>query len=176
MLKIKLPELFENGVTCQKIHVPQDFLERLEILNFRDTNEKYNDNNAPLLSLQVPEDITKFLIDFLSEYEKPFTQIYGDFLQRQFCVHSYRQHDGLEWHNDSSHNYPMNHILYLGDLDWHESFGGYLSIKNKSKVTNILPEHGTLVSLLNWNPFFFHKVEKLLVPLKRYSLMCKSGY
>jgi hypothetical protein len=176
MLKINLTELFENGFTYQKIQTPCEILEVISKLNFQDTNEKYNDSNAPLLTLQVPENIQEFFIKLLNEYEEPFTQIYGNFLQRQFCLHSYRQGDGLEWHNDASRNFPINHILYLGDETWHESFGGHLSIKNNHKIQKIFPENGTLVSILNWNPLFLHKVEKMKLPLKRYSLMCKSGY
>jgi hypothetical protein len=177
MKSLSIKDLFETGVSFQTVSVPSDLAYNAESLGFQDTHEKYNDSNSPLLSVDKNLEIIKFWLDFIDQYEKPFVDIFGLFTTRLYCAHLYRQGDGLEWHSDCSSKFPLNHILYLGESEWHRSYGGYLSVRKEgSQAVEILPVHGTLVSLLNWNPLFQHKVERLKIPLKRISLMLKSGY
>jgi len=174
---LSLDALFDDGYCVQKVSVPPQLYESVQKLEYMDSGEKYADSTAPLSFTGVVQPCVAFWDELLPIYCKPFTDHYGAFKDTQYCVSSYRVGDGLAWHQDRTPRYPLNHILYLGAENWIREFGGYLAVGRGTGVAHeIMPEHGTLVTLLNWNPFIWHLVAKLNVPVPRYSVMAKSGY
>jgi hypothetical protein len=124
-----------------------------------------------------------------SEYFSWFPKLYGSFTHRTIMAHKYNKDDGMGWHYDVTDATLLLNILYLTDDTWNLEDGGYLEVGHcnitgkgipikdtvESKI-KILPNHGTLVTISNYNPSVLHKVEKLFSDKTRYALVCQLGY
>lgn len=124
-----------------------------------------------------------------SEYFEWFTQLYGNFTQQSVMVHKYMRNEGMGWHYDVPDATMALNILYLTRDTFTEEDGGYLGVGHCSvdsegvpvadsviEVERVLPNHGTLVTLNNMNPKILHRVQKLVAPKSRFSLVCQFGY
>ena len=146
------------------------------------------DKKSPFNS--APETFQEFWKNLSeSDYFSWFPKLYGSFTHRTIMAHKYTKNDGMGWHYDVTDATLLLNILYLSEDVWELKDGGYLEIghcnvngkgiplKNtvESKI-KVLPNHGTLVTISNYNPSVLHKVEKIFSSKTRYALVCQLGY
>jgi len=134
-----------------------------------------------------PEMFTEFWLDVENSMDW-FTSIYGNFTHRYMLAHKYKLNHSLGWHHDLSDSTWFNNILYLGDSDFTKNDGGYLSISDCSIddkglpkeiisiLAEVLPNHGTLITIDNMNPRLLHKVHPMKCDKERFTLSCQFGY
>lgn len=147
--------------------------------------------NGPHISKKPFNDYPEIFKNFWQEVEESmswFTNIYGNFTHRYMLAHRYLENQSLGWHHDLSDSTWFNNILYLGDTNFNKDDGGYLSVcecsiddqglptEIVSVLADVLPNHGTLITLDNMNPRILHKVYPLMVQKDRFTLSCQFGY
>lgn len=123
------------------------------------------------------------------EYFTWFRESFGMFSNFGMLAHKFSEGDELGWHRDQIEATYIGNILYLGDDDYTHGDGGYLRVgrvklnerhtprlETLEVVGEILPIHGTLVTITNINPCILHDVVKLQVPKRRYTHACRFGF
>jgi len=113
------------------------------------------------------------------------TRHFGPFTQGTVLVNRYQIGTGMRWHYDVPDASFIQVMIYLGDtFSW--SDGGYLKMgvcdvsdagpKAVTETARILPNHGTVVTLLNVGGNFAHAVEPLKTEKSRYTIVLRYGY
>lgn len=136
------------------------------------------------------ETYTNFWNEVLQDdYFSFFRKTFGNF--SNFCMlgHEFKAGDELGWHRDLIESTYFGNILYLGDNDYTRDDGGYLRIgrtqldstglpliRSLKIVGEVLPNHGTMVTISNMNPCILHDVVQLKNQKKRYTHACRFGF
>lgn len=133
---------------------------------------------------------THFWNDVLQqEYFSWFKSSFGVFSSFGMLAHKFNAGEELGWHRDLIEATYFGNILYLGDDDYTKDDGGYLRVgrvklddKNSPRLDTlevlgeILPNHGTLVTVTNLDPCILHDVVKLQTDKRRYTHGCRFGF
>jgi hypothetical protein len=118
-----------------------------------------------------------------------FLNQFGPFSQGSVLVNKYIAGQAMGWHYDVPDATFLQVLVYLGDNDFVPEDGGALQL-GKCRVNaagnpdadsiipieNVIPNHGTVVTILNTNPTLLHRVHPLQTPKNRYTLVCRYGY
>lgn len=124
-----------------------------------------------------------------SEQFRWFTDNFGKFSQGSVIVNKYRAGDAMGWHYDVPDSTLLQVLVYLGDADFTTEDGGELQVGKcvvnergiplKDSIIpleSVLPNLGTVVTILNTNPTLLHRVLPLKNPKNRFTLVCRYGY
>jgi hypothetical protein len=192
---LDLQTLFSKGYSVTKID-NVDFLLNCVKKSTFDNHIGFYSNNAPPQVVnwsykdEAPQEIKKFWTDLAgSSGFNLFRLNYGDFSYLKMSAHKYEKNHELLWHHDFHEACPINNILYLSDSEvnycdgsilrigkWGIDRNGWGKSNDVEIIDEILPQHGTLVTLMNFNPIFCHSVTPFLKNYGRYSLICRMGY
>lgn len=200
---MNIGELFKKGYTISRIgpNRATHFLEEVKKQTFV-VSQDYRDPemSAPMITdwdAKVDGPVVKahnapfafnWIWDVFGDSEW-FKSSFGKFTNGSVIVNKYRPGDGMGWHYDVPDATFLQTMIYLGDSDFIETDGGGLEI-GRCRVTSnglpikdsiipvetVLPNHGTVVTILNTAPTLLHRVLPLNSPKSRFTIVCRYGY
>lgn len=191
---------FYQGFSVSTLDKPEaDFLlNEVQRLPFTYESGKYGtdglsssafpeDGANPQTCLRVSDNIREFWRKRTQRVN--FFKGMGDFSFQNCIAHTYSTGESMNWHYDLFDRTALLNILYLTTDKFTESDGGYLTIGRCNVDQNgkplpdtvqpvevVLPNHGTLVTINNFDPTVVHSVAKLHCQKLRLTLSCQMGY
>jgi hypothetical protein len=192
---LDLQSLFSKGFSVTKLDNIDYLLQSIKNDVFDNHSGIYSNNAPPkVVNWSYTENVPNLIKNFWSglaadSYFNLFRLNYGEFTHLKMSAHKYEKNHELLWHHDFHEACPINNILYLSDTEVLEDHGSLLKIgkwkidrngwgkSNEVEILDtVIPHHGTLVTLMNFNPTFCHSVTPFLENYGRYSLICRMGY
>lgn len=196
--KLDLKSFFKKGYCVAKVDksVSDHLLQVIQRQPFVEGDGVYASENfrAPLISKWesskiIPsenKDAPIELLDFYShakehQFFRPFIETMGSFTQGCPMINRFRNGDGMVWHTDSLDATAITCCLYLTPDEFTLEDGGWLGVgryngESVDVFERILPNHGTLVLINNFDPTNQHRVDPMRSNKERNTLLFHLGY